>query len=111
MTKFTHNDLSERDEVTITGCNGKWTVKNVLDGYNGVCVIPEDGNAPEGVYIDVSEVTAIVSKYDEVADRDRTAKFAYHEAFADALKAGKTIELAQKEADAASDNVYGSWEI
>lgn len=61
MTKFTHNNLSARDEVSLTGCNGKWTIVEILDGYRGIQVKPEDGGEP--IWIDVSEVTKIVSKY------------------------------------------------
>ncbi|KAB2689670.1 hypothetical protein [Brucella tritici] len=111
MTKITHNDLSVRDEVSITGCNGKWTIAEIDDGYRGINVVPEDGRTPEGVWVDVSEVVAITKRYDEAAERDRASEIEYHEAFAKALRAGNTMAEAQKEAERAQGRVYSSWEI
>lgn len=104
MEKFTHNDLNAGDVVNITGCNGKWTVKYVfVEGP--ICVVPEDGNTPEGILVDLSEITAIVDK-SEAYKRHCAAEIAYHERFAEGLKAGYSFDLAKSNAEVARDEVY-----
>lgn len=62
MTTFTHNDLTDGNEVKITGCNGKWTIAEIVDGFRGVRVIPEDGATPLGIWVDVSEITDLLNE-------------------------------------------------
>ncbi len=57
---MTHNDLNPGDTITLTGCNGTYTVIGLLDGYRGIKVQPEILR-DDPVWIDISEVTGKVA--------------------------------------------------